>query len=156
MDVKSLQNLVLTRLRANLVDVRTSDKRPDNRKWILSRFPDKDESENLDEFKSKFGYPLIIVQTPSLTKAVMYSNGGMVGDYSMVIHVQHVGELALHDTLIKNIFDDFKLALQENFYLSNGIYFDQIEFQPNDDDYLSQEKIYNSKLTIVFVEDEEN
>jgi hypothetical protein len=154
MDVKSVQNLVLTRLRDNLVDVRTSNIRPDNRKWILSRFPDDDESKSLDEFKEKFGYPLIIVQTPSLTKAIMYSNGGMSGDYSMILHIQHIGELALHDTLIKNIFDDFKLALETDFYLQQGLYFDEMAFEPNSDDFINQEKVYNSKITISFKEDE--
>lgn len=155
MDVKSLQNLVLTRLRDNLTDVREANIRTDNSKWILSRFPSESDVKNLDEFKKSNGYPLLLVQTPTLVKAVMYNNGGMKSKFSMNLHIQHYGSLAIHDSLIKNIFDDFKSALENNFYLSNNLYVDEISYSPDDEPIITSSKVFNSTLVITFEEDEE-
>jgi hypothetical protein len=153
MDVKSLQQLVLNRLRSNLKDVRTSNFRNDTRKWILSKFPNPEDSKNLDEFKEKHGYPLLIVQTPALTSAVMYSHGGLEKDFSLNIHIQHAGALSLHDSLVDNIFADFKKAIEDNFYLNNNLYVDEISFEPDDDNFTTDTNVFNSVITVKFKED---
>ena len=154
MNIQEIHFLVLTRLRKNLSDVRTEDRRRDTSQWILSRFPDSGDSRNMQEFSEKHGYPLLIVKTPQISSASSTMQSDLF-TYNIELFVVHSGSLALNDSLVKSVFDEIKEMRATNFWLEQGLQFVNASYEPSEDDsYTTQKKTFSSRIIISVQEDE--